>query len=221
MTALVWDEAGKHYGETGADHGVIYRLGNSGIYDKAEVWNGLTAVNTEPEGGDAQDNYADNIKYLTIRAAENFKGTIEAFYFPESFAECDGTALIDSTVKGLYATQQTRVPFGLSWRTLLYNDTQGEIGYKIHFAYGCTAAPSTQNNQTVNDSPELKKFSWSFTGSPVPVPGMKPSAYFYVSSLETVPAKMKALTDALHGTQTAEPKLPTPAEIVALMKAAN
>lgn len=220
MAALEWDKVENRIGENGADHGVIYRLDEHGAYATAEVWDGLTAVNMSPEGAEAQKMYADNILYGTLRGTETSKGTIEAYRFPESFRECDGTKLIDSSVKGLYAKGQARQPFGFSWRTLILDSNGTEIGFKIHITYGNTASPSSQDNSTINESPEYKSFSWEFESVPVPVPGMRPSAYLEIDSRETEKKKLDALLDTLYGRKTDPAKLPTPAEIVTLMKAA-
>ena len=220
MAALTWDESGKRYGETGTKQGVIYRKSASGKYDQAEAWSGLTGVSTEPEGGEPNDNYADDQKYLTLLSAENFKGTIKAFDFPPSFAECDGTAFLDDSVPGAYVTGQDRIPFGFSWVTTIVNDDKGTaFGQRVHIAYGCLASPSSQENSTINDSPSLKEFSWSFTGTPVPVPGRKPSAYLYFDSRTLKVAAMKKLLETLHGTNATPASLPTPAELIAMLKA--
>lgn len=222
MAALEFGKIENKTGEAGVSHGVIYRLGTGGKYDEAEVWDGLTAVNTAPEGGDAQDFYADNAKYLTLRAAENFKGTIEAYRFPEKFAECDGTKMLDGALTGAWASGQDRVPFCLSWETQLVNATLGTgYGTKIHIAYLCTASPSSQDNATLNDSPEIKQFSWEFSGTPVPVPGMKPSAYLSFDSTKMVDAKWKKLTEILHGAASTKAECMMPTELVAALKAAN
>ena len=221
MAALEWDKIENRTGENGADHGVIYRLDQTGAYKNAEVWDGLTAVNMAPEGAEAQKMYADNILYGTLRGAETSKGTIEAFRFPESFRECDGTKLIDAAVEGLYATGQQRQPFGFSWRTLILDSNGTEIGYKIHLTYGNTASPSSQDNSTINESPEYKSFSWEFESVPVPVPGLRPSARLELDSRKVPAKKMEAALDVLYGRKTDPAKLPTPAELVALMKAAN
>lgn len=213
MAVLTWDELEVRRGETGVDRGVLF----VGV-EKGVPWNGLTKVTTAPEGAEPTDVYADNIKFASMRSAENFKGTIEAVMYPDEFMQCDGTQAIVASVKGAYATGQSRVPFGLAWRTLILDSTGAEKGFKIHLAYGCTASPSSQDNTTVNDSPEFKTFSWEFTGTPVPVPERKPSAYLVFDSTVLDAEKMKKITDAVWGTEAAESKLPTPTEIAGLLK---
>lgn len=221
MPALKWDESGKRYGETGTKQGVIYRKDASGKYKNAAAWDGLTGVSTEPEGGEANDNYADDQKYLTLMSAENFKGTIKAFQFPPEFAECDGTALFDAALKGSFVTGQDRIPFGFSWVTTIVNDDKGTaFGYRVHLAYGCLASPSSQENATINDSPSLKEFSWSFSGTPVPVPGKKASSYLYFDSRYENPKVLKKLLEILHGTDSTPAELPLPAELLSVLKAA-
>lgn len=221
MTVLTWDESGKRFGETGTKHGVIYRKNNQGKYADAEAWDGLTGVSTEPEGGEANDNYADDIKYLTLMSAENFKGTIKAYDFPPAFAECDGTAKLDDSLEGSFVTGQDRIPFGFSWTTTIVNDDKGTaFGYRIHIAYGCLASPSSQENATINESPTLKEFSWSFSGTPVPVPGRKPSAYLYFDSRYEKPKVLTKLREILYGTDSTPANLPLPAELIPVLKAA-
>jgi hypothetical protein len=52
----------------------------------------LTTVTESPSGAEANPQYADNIKYLNLLSAEEFGATIEAFTYPDEFAQCDGTA---------------------------------------------------------------------------------------------------------------------------------
>ena len=217
MAILTWDETGQHWGETGVSNGVIYtRSGPSTGYDKAAAWNGLTAVNQEPEGAEPQDFYADNILYLSLLSAEKWKATIEAFTYPDMFAQCDGTAQVQTGP--MFVGQQDRVPFGFSWQTKIVNDTQATAaGTMIHVAYGCLASPSSKNAQTINDSPEITNFSWSITGTPVNVPNMKPSAYLKFDSRKATTEQWKALTYVLYGTSGTEAMLPTPAELVTLL----
>src|SRR4051794_4597213 len=174
MTVLTWDQIGERLYETGVDHGVLYIPDTGGAYSDGFAWNGLTTVTESPSGADASPQYADNIKYLNLVAAEEFGGTIEAFTYPDEFAQCDGTA---APAVGVFVGQQRRVQFGLSYRTLLGNDVAGtDHGYKLHLAYNLLASPSDRAYGTVNDSPEAISFSWDFSSTPVEVPGFKPSA---------------------------------------------
>ena len=213
--ALVWDADGKRYYETGVDHGVLYLRDETGAYTKGVAWNGLTAVSEAPSGAESNPQYADNIKYLNLVSAEEFSATIEAFTYPDEFELCDGSATLAT---GVTIAQQDRKTFGFSYRTKVGNDVAGQdLGYKIHLVYGCLAAPSARDYQTVNDSPEALKFSWEVSTTPVPVTGFKPTATATINSRTTDPAKLKALEDILYGTNTAEARLPMPDAIAALI----
>lgn len=213
---LQWDKPGERLYETGVSHGVLYPISNTGEYDTGVAWNGLTAVTQSPTGAEATAIYADNIKYLNLISAEDFSGTIEAYMSPVEFDECDGTK---SPVPGVAVTQQNRRTFGFSWQTLIGNDIVGtDFGYKIHIAYGATAAPSEKSNATVNETPEAMGLSWSFSTTPVEVGGgLKPSAHLIIDSTLVAPADLKKLEDILYGTQASPPRLPLPAEVLALV----
>lgn len=220
MARLVWDTVGERFYETGVDRGVLY-LPTAGAYDTGVAWNGLTTVTESPSGAEASPQYADNIKYLNLVSAEEFGGTIEAFTYPDEFAQCDGSA---EPVPGLRVGQQNRKTFGLSYRTKVGNDTDGsDHGYKLHLVYGCLAAPSEKAYATVNDSPEAIALSWEFTTTAVDVPNLKPSAMLTVDSRNfTTPEQQAALTaleDALWGpeTGTGTPRLPLPEEVITLL----
>ena len=222
MAKLVWDADTKRLFETGADRGVLYpKNTKTSGYVKGESWNGLTKVSESPEGGDTNLKFANNNTYLNLVSKENFKGTISAYTYPDSFAECDGTAYVTSTggtIIGAKVTGQTRRPFGLAYRTLLGNDTAGtDFGYLIHLVYNATASVSPRDYESVNDSPEAIEFSWDFQTSPVPVPGFKPSAHIIIDSTKTKPEKLKALEDKLYGNDTTEPTLPSPEEVFTIL----
>lgn len=169
MSKLQWDKVGERFYETGVDRGVLFPMGKGGVYDKGTAWNGLTAINENPTGGEANPFYANNKKYLNIIAAEDFGFGIEAYTYPDEWEACDGSVEI---APGVTAGQQTRKVFGLTYRTLIGNDTDGQDhGYKIHLVYGAQAAPSQRNHGTVNESPEPTTMSWDATTTPVEVPG--------------------------------------------------
>lgn len=218
MAAIEWDAAGKRFYENGTDRGVLYPMKSTGEYDKGVAWNGLTAVTESPEGAEPTDLYADNIKYATMRSAETFGCTIEAYTYPDEFAECDGSAQI---AKGVFAGQQERKGFGFSYRTNIGNDTatSADDGYKLHLVYGCTASPSEKSYATVNDSPDAITFSWEIKTTPVNVAGFKPTASLVIDSRYTDATKLQALEKILYGDGDTEPKLPLPAEVISTMGA--
>lgn len=215
MTALVWDKIGEHFYETGVDRGVLYPQSN-GKYLNGVAWNGLTGVTESPSGADATDMYADNQKYLSLRAAETFGATIEAYTYPDEFAECDGSAALADGVK---IGQQTRKTFGFSYRTLIGNDTEGtDKGYIIHLVYGATASPSSKTRSSVNESPEAVTFSWEISTTPVNVTGFKPTATIEIDSTKISGKALKAIEAKLYGDGTnGTPQLPLPDEIKQLV----
>lgn len=219
MAKIKWDEAGKHTYETGVSKGVLYPATGNGTYGAGVAWNGLTGVNEAADGGEVSAVYADNIKYLNLLSNEEFKATIEAYTYPDEFAECDGSAeLVEGS--GVVATQQKRKNFALSYQTKVGDDLDPEKGYKIHIVYGCLASPSDRSYETVNDSPEAMTFSWEITTTPVEVPNLKPTAHIIIDSTKVEPAKLKAIEDKLYGTESEEPAVITPEELITMLNAA-
>lgn len=196
---LEWDKTGEKSYETGLDHGVLYKQDENGDYTTGEVWNGLTAVNESPGGAEATDIYADNIKYGTLRSAETFGATVEAYTYPKGFEECDGSKEV---TPGVFIGQQDRKPFGLSYRTEIHNDTatSNDDGYKLHLIYGATASPSEKSRATINESPEAMSMSWEITTTPVNVTGYKPTATLIIDSRFVDKEKLKEFEDILYGT---------------------
>lgn len=205
MTAIVWDESADRLYETGIDHVVLYKLNASGLYTGGVAWNGVTALNENPSGADPTDLWADNIKYLSIRAAEQFGFGIEAFTYPDEWMECDGSV---EPTPGLVVGQQSRKPFGLSYRTIVGNDIKdNDYGYKLHLVYNATASPSSRSYQTVNDSPDAITFSWDCTTTPIVVNGhseMKPTSLLTIDSTKVDETKLNALKAILYGIDAPE-----------------
>ena len=218
MSKLVWDQSGKRLYETGVDHGVLYPIQTGGVYSKGVAWNGLTAVTESPSGADVNDIYADNMKYLGLVGAEKFGATVEAYTYPDEFAECDGSVEL---VKGATIGQQNRKVFGMVYRTVIGNDVDGnEHGYKLHLIYGATAAPSEKAYNTINEDPEAITFSWELSTTPVNVTGHKPTASLTIDSTKADPAKLAELEKILFGGTETEPRLPLPDEIAQLLNVA-
>lgn len=222
MAPLTWDQVGDRFYETGVDHGVLYLPDAAGVYNKGYAWNGLTTVTESPSGAESNPQYADNIKYLNLVSAEEFGATIEAFTYPDEFAECDGTAV---PAPGVAVGQQGRKIFGLSYRTKVGNDVDGtDAGYKLHLVYGAQAAPSERAYATINDSPEAITFSWEITTTPVPFsdnPDLKPTAQITIDSTKVDAGDLAALEALLYGNGTTEAALPTPDAVVALFAPAG
>lgn len=217
MARLEWDKTGQRFYETGTDRVVLYLLDKDSKYERAVVWNGVTGITESPGGAEVSDLYADNIKYASLRSAETFSATIEAYTYPDEFMECDGSV---EASPGVTLGQQSRNTFGLSYRTNIGNDTatESDDGYKLHLIYGATASPSQKGYKTVNNSPEAISFSWEVTTTPVNVEGFKPVSTITVNSLKADPDKLKELEDILYGTTDKEARLPLPDEIVTMFK---
>lgn len=210
MTKIAWDETGKRFMETGVDHGVLYpKDKETGKYQPGVAWNGLTAISESPSGADNNDLYADNIKYASLRAAEDFGCTVEAYTYPDEFAKCDGS---EEIAPGVMIGQQNRDIFGLSYRTKLTNDEQIEE-WKLHLVYGCTASPSEKGYTTINDSPDAISFSWEITTTPVTVDGFKPTAILTINTMKVDKTKLATLEAILYGSETEEARLPLPDEV--------
>ena len=218
---ITWENTGERLYETGVSKGVLYPMSTSGAYEQGVAWNGLTAVTESPSGAEAEPLYADNIKYLELRSAEDFGATIEAYTYPDEFAACDGSA---SLIEGVTIGQQARKGFGFSYQTVVGNDTEGEAhGYKIHIIYGAKAAPSEKAYASINDSPEAITFSWEITTTPVSVAGHKPTAHLEIDSTKLSEAQMAAVETLLYGAdgEGTNASLPLPDAIVAAIQGAS
>ena len=214
MAELTWDAVGERKYETGVDHGVLYIPNGVGVYEDGYAWNGLVSVTESPTGAEANPQYADNIKYLSLVSAEEFGATLEAFTYPDEFGQCDGTA---EPEPGVTIGQQSRKTFGLSYRTKVGNDLDADAGYKLHLIYGALAAPSEKGYTTINDSPEAITFSWEITTTPVTAgSSFKPTASLVIDSTKVDPADLEALEDLLYGTVGTDAQLPDPATVIAL-----
>ena len=222
MSKLIWDKVGERLYETGVDHGVLYPIQTGGQYNKGVAWNGLSAVTESPSGAEPSPIYADNIKYLNLMSAEDFGGTIEAYTSPDEFAECDGSVEV---APGVFAGQQSRKQFGLSYRTILGNDVDSnDYGYKLHLVYNCLASVSEKGYTTVNDSPEAIALSWEFSTTPAK---LKPNAILTLDSTKIDAKKLAALEEILYGKDPTtpegndgvDPRLPFPDEVIELLAA--
>ena len=216
MSKLVWDKTGERFYETGVKNGVLYVMDALGAYPLGVPWNGLINVTESPEGAEPNAQYADNMKYVNIQSAEEFKATIEAFTYPEEFAECDGSA---QPKPGAFIGQQERKTFGLVYRTKIGNDLTREAGYKLHLVWGAVAAPSEKAYATINDSPEPTTFSWETTTTPVNVTDYLPTSTMVLDSIELGSVKMAAIEAKLFGDATNPAALLMPDAILALITA--
>ena len=216
MSKIIFDNTGERFYETGVKECALF-VKEAGAYKKGVAWNGITAITESPSGAEASPLYADDIKYLELRSAEEFGATVEAYTYPDEFAVCDGSAEL---APGVMIGQQKRSVFGLAYKTTLGNDTDGnDHGYKIHLIYGATASPSEKAYATINDSPEAITFSWELTTTPVAVAGNKPTACLTIDSTKVEAEKLKTLEATIYGTEEKEPSLPLPDEVAAIFAA--
>lgn len=217
MTKLVWDEIGKRLYELGVKRPVLYKPNTEGKYVDGVAWNGFTSVNQNPSGAESTPLFANDSKYLSLTSSEEFGATIEAYTYPKEFAECDGSAEL---IKGVRVGQQSRKPFGLSYVTTLGNDLlKEEYGYVIHLVYGCMAAPSSRQYETINKDPEAMKLSWELTTTPVAVEGKRPTAHLEIVSTDLEKEKLKKIEDILYGTESEAARMPLPDEIKSILAA--
>ena len=217
MAKLVWDAIGKRLYETGVKRPVLYKPNQEGKYVDGVAWNGFTSVNENPSGAESTPLFANDSKYLSLTSSEDFGATIEAYTYPEEFAECDGSATL---IKGVRIGQQARKPFGLSYVTTLGNDLlKEEYGYVIHLLYGCMAAPSSRQYETINKDPEAIKLSWELTTTPVAVEGKRPTAHLQLVSTDIEKTKLKKIEDILYGTESEPARMPLPDEIKTILAA--
>ena len=226
MSKIVWDATGDRFYETGTKNGVLYPMGANNTYEKGVAWNGLTGVTESPEGAELTDLWADDIKYASMRSAENFKFTIEAYTYPDEFMECDGSAAPTGTL-GLHFGQQSRKSFGFVYTTQVGSDTDpagnADGAYKIHIIYNSTASPSEKGYATINDSPEAITFSWECTSTPASITGntvLKPVSEITIDSRTANAACLTALEAILYGTDGTggtDARLPSPAEVITTM----
>lgn len=227
MAKCVWDKVGERLYETGTRQTVLYPMDNKGTYSKGVPWSGVTSITESPSGAEPTDLWADDIKYLTLFSAEQFGATIEAYTYPDEFAECDGSA---SLATGVMIGQQARKMFGLCYRTVLGNDVVGEdYGYKLHLVYGAKASPSEKPYNSINDNPEASSLSWEITTTPVNVAGFKPTAHLEIDSTKVDAVKLRALEAILYGKDATsegvsdgvDPRLPLPDEIATMFSEAG
>lgn len=216
--ALQWDPVGERRYETGVDRGVVYPMAN-GEYPKGEAWNGLISVTKSPSGAEATPLWANNRKYANLISAEELGFSIEAYTYPDSFAECNGEKEVAT---GVYVGQQKRTPFGFTYRTMIGNDVDGtKAGYKISLIYGAYAGPSEDADTTINDSPEAKTMSWECTTTPVDMTGFEPTAIIEIDSTKVDAAKLEALEKVLYGNGDTDAMLPLPDAVVELIGTAG
>ena len=226
MSRLVWDQTGSRKFEAGVDHVVLYTMKSTvttsgSKYNAGVAWNGVTGITSSPDGAEPTDLWADNIKYATLRSAETYGATIEAYTYPDEWAECDGSNVYTT---GVYVGQQSRKAFGFAYRTMIGTDTDPDLAdqdnnYKIHVVYNCTASPSERNYETVNDSPDAITFSWEVTSTPVAIGSsvLKPTSEIVIDCSQLTNSKREAVLNKLFGGTSTSAELPEPEDLLTLI----
>lgn len=212
---LKWDETGTRNLEAGVSHVALFVI-EDGVYGDGVAWSGVTAFNENPSGADVTDLYADNIKYASLRAAEKYGFTIEAYQYPEEWGECDGSA---EAAPGVYLGQQNRKAFGLIVRTEIGDDTHPGMdkGYKLHIIYNSTASPSGRGYTTINENPDAISFSWECNSTPVAVDGYKAVSSIVIDSTKADATKLATLESLIYGNGTTAAKMPTPDQVISTL----
>lgn len=207
MARLDWNASGTRFYETGVDRGVLYVDGYPGV-----PWNGLTSVSESPSGGEPKSFYIDGVKYLAVPSPEEFEATISAFTYPDEFEQCNGNVQPRS---GLFLSHQRRKSFNFSYRTMIGNDLSDSAGYKIHIVYNALASPSERANDSVKEQTDPNDFSWKIVCRPPLMPGYKPTSHVVIDTRSTDPSVVSTVEDILYGTDEAQARIPTLAELIA------
>jgi hypothetical protein len=209
MTRVEWDAVGERFFEAGVDRGMLYVGNNPGV-----PWIGLININQKTSGGKTVARYLDGVKISNRATPEEYECTIEAFMYPTEFEVCDGTKRLEN---GLRAGQQRRKPFNLVYRSGIGNDVEGlELGYKIHILYNLTAEPSDRGYRTLSDQNEPATFSWNVTSRAPLVAGLRPTTEYIVDTRDVPSELLAQLEDILYGTESVDPVLPSPGELIFL-----
>ena len=216
--ALTWDGTGEKYYHTGVDMGALFIMGSDGTYGEGIAWNGLTKVTDNPQGGDRNELWADNIMYATMNARETAGGSISCYTYPTEFEACLGRTALKA---GMYVGQQPRKKFGFAYRSLVGSDSTEEAGEIIHVYYGCSASPSSQDHSTINDNPDAIEFSFDFEATPVATTGAKPVATIDFDSRVLAAADYAAIKAKIFGSSTANAALADPDTLKGLISASQ
>ena len=202
MARVKWDQIAEKFFEGGCSKGMCYSYNpDTKSYDYGEAWNGISGFTDNPSGADEQASYADNIKYISMRGAENYGGTIRCFWYPENFKACLGKKTVTS---GVTISQQARATFGFAVTTQVGNDTQGtEAGETIHLVWNATTSPSSKDYNTLNESPSPSELSFEFSANPIEVgTNYKPTCSMEICTVgmdTTQLAKVEHLKRVLYG----------------------
>lgn len=200
MAAIVWDEIGKHFYETGVSKGVFYDYNGYGV-----AWNGLTSV-IENTSRDVKPVYFDGVKFNDIVSIGDFSATMKAFTYPDEFLPYEGV-LQDK--EGVLVTGQNSSRFGLSFQTKIGNDVDGvNLGYKLHLLYNLTASPSQKEYNTLALDVEPSEFEWTITAIPEYIENFRPTAHVIFDSRTMDPYLLADIENIIYGSAYEDPLLP-------------
>ena len=207
MARVVWDDPAEKFFHAGLDRGVLYPNEGPGV-----AWSGLIGVDEVSSGGETQGYYIDGIKHLNNIAPEEYTATVSAFSRPKEFSPCEG---FSGDNNGLYFGQQKRQSFGFSYRSGVGNELVGlDYGYQIHLVYNAKTTPTTKNRKTLTNSVTPVTLTWGIVVLPVTIAGVRETAHLVLETAEIDPEVLTEVEDALYGTPSSAPYLPSPLEMI-------
>lgn len=200
MATLTWNDVGSRTFETGVDRGVLF-VDGVGV-----SWNGLISVNETPVGGESVPRYFDGVKFLDEATRQEFAATIEAYTYPEEFEKCLGTL---DLANGLFARNQIKKTFNMTYRTLVGNDVDGvDHAYKLHLVFNASVEPSSRTNTTLQQNVDPTNFTWDLVAVPPRIGGHGPTAHYVIDSRTAPSVLLEQVEDILYGTDTTSPRFP-------------
>ena len=211
---LTWDGLGEKKFQRGVSQVVLYLYNPTTQKWEGVAWNGCRNMTDSPEGGDAEDYYADNQLYASLRGVEKLKGSGEVYTWPDEFDKCVGKEEIST---GISVGQQPKAPFCVCYRSEVGTDQNPNAGYVLNLIYNATADAVELSHDTDEESPQLEPISFNFSCTPVPVPGKKPTSKLEIKSLTTPAEKLTLIENALYGTESVIPYMPMPAQLIELI----
>lgn len=207
MTKIVWDQAGSRLFEVGVDRGVFYPSTGNGF-----AWNGLSSVTETIKDANETIHFIDGTKFVNQLTIGDFSATIQAYTYPDEFAQYDGYG--DDGF-----TYQKRSTFNLTYRTRVGDDLSGpDNAYKLHLVYNCLAAPVSSDYATNGDSIDPTMFSWTISTTPIAIPNARPTAHIVIDTTRAYSGVVSAIEDILYGVDGVNPRFPGIEEIIGIFE---
>lgn len=207
---IIWHAPGTKTYFVGTDRGVLYPENGPGV-----AWNGLVSVDEKTTGGELQPFYLDGVRRRNDHFNEEFEATLSAYQAPHEFGPCVGELEL---APGLLLAQQTREPFGLSYRTFIGNDIQGmDADYELHLIYGAMAQPSSRSHKSISSSPSPDTLTWDIATVPVEIRDAKPTAHIRLDTRRVDRARLTEIEDILYGRALEAARLPEIEEIFEIL----